>query len=266
MTEGLALIKSQIEASPGFDDIAGVTDKKRRLEMLREKVSAPRQLTATKSSSKAKSKKKQSSKKGGGGDINGGGSSGSAGGGKNGVGGGGGSSGIGSGGNAGGSGGSAGGGERSWTEIAQDNGWQKVETRKKVVVVRAQPSAAKHQSAVVIYTQASAKDFMDELARKDHDVAEMVASTRQKEGHVVLMATTEDVQALKECLPWFKNWGMQAKEYMLKPGTLANSAAQGWKDQTREAGVCHHFLKGTECPFRGRCKFKCYPPEGEQSR
>ena len=249
LMEGLTLIKSQIEASPGFDDIAVVTDRKRRLEMLKEKVSAPKQLTAT------KSKKKQSRKKGGG----------SAGSGKSGGGGGGTSGGGGSGGSAGGGhggGGDGGKGAKSWSEIAHENGWKKVEPRKKVVVQRAQPPATKYESAVVIYTQATAKDFMDELVRKDHETAELVASTRQKEGHVVLMADTEDVQALKDCLPWLKEWGIQAKEYWLKEGTLANSAAQGWKDRTREAGVCHHFLKGAECRFRGHCKFKCYPPEG----
>jgi cell envelope opacity-associated protein A len=142
---------------------------------------------------------------------------------------------------------------------ARASEWKKVEPRKKLDVVRQQHVVDKHQNAVVIYTQATAEELMAELARQDPEVAYLVASTRQKEGHVVLMATTDDVQSLKDCLPWLKKWGIQAKEYMVKPGTLANSAAQGWKDQTREAGVCHHFLKDADCPFRGRCKFKCYP-------
>jgi hypothetical protein len=247
LTEGLTLIKSQIEASPGFDDIATVTDRKRRLEMLKEKLAAPKQLTAT------KAKKKQSRKKGGG----------STGGGKSGGAGGGASGGGGSSGSAGGEQDGGGGKEaKSWAQMARENGWQKVEPKKKVVVVRAQPPAIKQQSALVIYTQATAKDFMHELAHRDQLVAELVVSTRQKEGHVVLMANTEDVQELKDCLPWFREWGIQAKEYRLKDRTLANSAAQGWKDRTREAGVCHHFLKSIDCPFRGHCRFKCYPPEG----
>jgi hypothetical protein len=75
LKEGLALIKSQVEAIPGFDDIGKVTDKKRRLEMIKERIAAPRKLTVTKAKTN-----KRSRKKGGSGNSNSGGGGGGSGG------------------------------------------------------------------------------------------------------------------------------------------------------------------------------------------
>ena len=140
--------------------------------------------------------------------------------------------------------------------IAQENGWEKAKPKKAVVVQK--PAVHSYESAVVIYTQELADEVLKKIANKDQKVADLVASTRQKEGHVVLVASTENAQGLKECLQWLKSWGFQAKEYRIRPSPMVSSAIQGMDEQVREAGLCHNFLKGEECPYKGHCKYKCY--------
>jgi hypothetical protein len=285
LMDGLAIIKAQKEARPSLGDIEAVKDKGRRIEMLRELSAAPKRLVATKPKNKPSKKKRggggdggssgggSGSGAGGSGSGSGSGSSAGSGGGGGGSGGGsnngGGASGGGGAGNAssanrsagGSSGGGSrggGGGEPTWKQIAEQNGWQPAGPRKPRTVVRRQQQAPPARSAVVIYTQDQAEELLEEIARCDENTANLVVSTRQKEGHVVLMAAEEDVQALKEAIPGLRDWGFQVKEYLFKPGTLAISADQGWKAQAREAGVCNNWLAKRECPFKDQCKFKCY--------
>ena len=100
---------------------------------------------------------------------------------------------------------------------------------------------------------------MAEIGNREQTVSRLIQSTRQKNGHIILMATEENDSELRRRLPWFKEIGLQAKEYFLKDTALARSALTGMQSKVKETGVCRAYLAGEFCKFGRNCKFKCWP-------
>ena len=116
-------------------------------------------------------------------------------------------------------------------------------------------------SSVVIYTQASEQEVLREISRSEQEVRNLIHSTRQKDGHIILMATEENDEELRQGLPRLREMGMQAKEYhrYSKDASLPRMAAIGMQEKVDATGTCRAFLAGNECRFGRKCKFKCYP-------
>ena len=241
LTKCMAEIKKQVATRPNFEDLTKITDKTKQMELINDRMAAPPWQLKTKKygrkSSDKKGKPKPDSSSADGGivveddDHSPGESGGPA---------------------------DTRGAKRAetdWSEVANRNGWGR--KKPKVIKQTTSPTIEDH-NAVVIYTQASADELMGVIATYDEEFASVVTKTRQKEGHVVLMSSGENVKYLKDSVEWLKDMGFQAKEYRFSTGTLADSAARGLKAKSMEAGVCKYFFGEIECPHRGRCRFKCY--------
>ncbi|MFN9914928.1 MAG: hypothetical protein ACK53L_20230, partial [Pirellulaceae bacterium] len=101
--------------------------------------------------------------------------------------------------------------------------------------------------------------------RLDPEIERLVSSVRQKEAHIILMVKEGDVSKLQSFLPWFEEWGFQAKEYYQKntASKISSAAEEGWATKVNQAGVCKYVLRKEDCPFQGRCRFSCYPGWGK---
>ena len=219
---GLEKILS-IQTHPDFSAIARVTDKKRRLEMIREKMGGPPKL-ATK---RKKKKKKKSSGSTGPSDLT--------------------------------TpeskrpdlswAGRAGGGE--WTTVGGSNS----RGARRSTPVGRQPTQV---SSVVVYTSATEEQLMMEIRNREPTTSNLIQSTRQKTGHIILMTSEEKDAELRKRLPWFREIGLEAKEYFLKDTALAKKAQTGMQLQVKETGICHAYMQGISCKFGHLCKFKCY--------
>ena len=123
-------------------------------------------------------------------------------------------------------------------------------------------------NSVVVYTQWTEQQLCKEVTKRDPSIAKLIHSTRQKPGHVILMATQENDNSLRECIPWFKQWQWQAKAYRRDgENTLANAAQAGMQAHIIEAGVCNNYIKNAPCQFgaNGKCRFKCYSDQQQPS-
>jgi len=148
--------------------------------------------------------------------------------------------------------------KESWAQKARENGWQKVADHRQTRA-RKTTAQASTVSSVVIYTQQQAQELIEAIRAKDKPTANLIHSTRQKPGHVILMATREDDDELRECVQWLNERKFKASAYRFTDGALAQRASTGVRQRVQEVGLCHYSSNGNRCPFgaKGRCKFKC---------
>jgi hypothetical protein len=109
---------------------------------------------------------------------------------------------------------------------------------------------------VVIYTQMPAQELMRELAEKNKNTSVLIQSTRQKEGHVILMATHANDSQLRACVPGLQQAGWQSRIYHRKETPLAQAAEMGMQARMKESGVCFAYIKDGRCGYGSKCKFK----------
>jgi hypothetical protein len=141
--------------------------------------------------------------------------------------------------------------KESWAEKARGNDWQHVKPPEQ----RA-PSQTSGVNSVVIYTQMPAQELMRELAEKNKNTSVLIQSTRQKEGHVILMATHANDSQLRACVPGLQQAGWQSRIYHRKETPLAQAAEMGMQARMKESGVCFAYIKDGRCGYGSKCKFK----------
>jgi hypothetical protein len=144
--------------------------------------------------------------------------------------------------------------KRSWANKANENRWEEVNNRK-----QKEPKQAIVKNSVLIYTEKLAEEILTEIMKKDKTTSKLIQSTRQKQGHVILMATQTNDTKLRERVPWIKQWGYSSREYRQPEDTLSQVAETGMRARVKEDGMCTFFAKHADCPFGNRCKFTCYP-------
>jgi hypothetical protein len=163
--------------------------------------------------------------------------------------------------------------QKDWKKEAEANGWvkagggnakadgQSLPASSWTQVVGRKPRKAQMWeagvvSAIVLHTQAPKDAVLGEIARFDQQVAKLIHSVRQKEGHLVLMAKEADSDKLKQCLPGFKSWGFKAQPYRRKPA-LSQVSQAGAQAKMQATPYCNNFLRGVECGYGDKCRFKC---------
>ena len=226
----LTKITSEQDSSLQFNEIAKETDRAKRFRLIREKVSEATKLLVPKKKKKKKSTKKHEANASSAGvDIN----------------------------------------EKREKEKERatgkpiDSEWKTVGPQNK-----GRPRPVSIVNSVVVYTQWTEQQLCKEVTKRDPSIAKLIHSTRQKPGHVILMATQENDNSLRECIPWFKQWQWQAKAYRRDgENTLANAAQAGMQAHIIEAGVCNNYIKNAPCQFgaNGKCRFKCYSDQQQPS-
>ena len=104
---------------------------------------------------------------------------------------------------------------------------------------------------------------MTAIAGADPEFAGLVVDVRSKADHIILMASMEDDDKLRQGVPWLRQWGLQAKEYHreVRKDGIANAANHGLQALSRKSGICDFFARNEACQFgaRGACKYTCYP-------
>ena len=149
----------------------------------------------------------------------------------------------------------------AWKVVARKNGWAKAQTQQ--ANSKGDGGGRRSVSSVVVYTPVPADNFLQEVRRKDSNVRGLIQATRQKEGHIVLMATQADSEQLKQCVKAFTGWGFQAKPYYLKPG-LAQAANAGVQSAMQRQALCRNYMNNQPCQYGSNCRFTCYHSRGQQ--
>ena len=113
---------------------------------------------------------------------------------------------------------------------------------------------------MVVFTQMQAQDLVKEIKSGVKSVAGLIHSARQKPGHVILMATRENDEALRSSVGWLRHHNYEVTEYRTRDGALAQRAAVGAQSRIMETGLCQFYSNHAPCPFaqKGGCRFRCY--------
>ena len=150
-----------------------------------------------------------------------------------------------------------------------DGSWMVVSRRKRAIEQRPEQMIVTVEDALVntlvVWTQQSVEQLKNDMMRKHPAAAKLVEKARAKQGHIILMARSDEDSLLRSMLGALQNIGFQVREYMVKQPSLPSRAQKGMEQQIRGAGVCHFFLQGKQCAWGNRCRFRCYKDGGTWS-
>lgn len=173
----------------------------------------------------------------------------------------------------------AGAAPQQWPTVAQQQLWSQVAGSKQpqyhpvtsgwpTGISQAQAGAQMNGEpvvpAVVVFNGIAPETLKAVLRQLDPAMATAVVSITQEQGpkgsRAVLHCKASDAPQLQQVLPpLLRQRRLPADSYVARK---SQQAVQGMQAASFKAGVCHHFAMRTKCPFEGRCKFMCWPPEG----
>ena len=72
------------------------------------------------------------------------------------------------------------------------------------------------------------------------------------------------MQMIVGLVPALRQLGLNAAVHndQAKPVPKAEQATRGLTSASYRANMCRYFVLGHDCPFRGNCRFNCYPSGG----
>ena len=117
-------------------------------------------------------------------------------------------------------------------------------------------------NTLVVWTQQSVEELKKEMMQKHPVAAKLVEKARAKQGHIILMARSEEEEMLRSMRGSLYQLGFQVREYKTRQPKLANAAQYGMEQQVKGAGVCHFFLQNKACKWGNKCRFRCYKDGG----
>jgi len=90
-------------------------------------------------------------------------------------------------------------------------------------------------------------------------LAPHIVSVTQEQGakasRIVLHCRTRHIEQVHTIIPLLEAKDMPTQAYIARK---SQQAAQGLQNATSNAGICHYFAANQNCPFYGKCKYKCY--------
>ena len=115
-------------------------------------------------------------------------------------------------------------------------------------------------SALVVYTQIPAISFLPEIRKRNGEVGQLIHSVRQKQGHIILMASRADREKLVQRIQTLRNLGLRVRPYVSRNprASMLINANNGIQKHLEEAQMCNNMFQNVTCPYAMNCRFKCY--------